>query len=111
MPTKPRFDTVKKAKDITVLGNRLKMLLGESDKAAQLLQALTYQSFQYSASLLPEVADSPKPVDDAIRWGFGHESGPFETWDMLGIKGTVKQMKAEGYPAAQMGGRHAQVGD
>jgi 3-hydroxyacyl-CoA dehydrogenase len=60
---------------------------------------LTYQSFQYSASLLPEVADSPKPVDDAVHWGFGHEAGPFETWDMLGVKETVKRMKAAGYPA------------
>ena len=98
-PTKPRFDSVKKAKDVTELGERLKILLDESDKAAQLVQALTYQSFQYSASLLPEIADSPKPIDDAIRWGFGHEAGPFEMWDMLGVKETVKRMKVAGYPA------------
>jgi len=98
-PTKPRFDSVKKAKDVAKLGERLKILLDESDKAAQLVQALTYQSFQYSASLLPEVADLPKPIDDAIRWGFGHEAGPFEMWDMLGVKETVKRMKAAGYPA------------
>jgi 3-hydroxyacyl-CoA dehydrogenase len=97
--TKPRFDSVKKAKDVAKLAERLKTLLDETDKAAQLIQALTYQSFQYSASLLPEVADSPKPVDDAIRWGFGHEAGPFETWDMLGVKETVKRMKVAGYPA------------
>jgi len=100
-PTKPRFDSVKKAKDVPELGERLKVLLGEDDKAAKLMQALTYQSFQYSASLLPEVGDSPKSIDDAIRWGFGHEAGPFETWDMLGVKDTVKKMKAEGYPAAK----------
>jgi 3-hydroxyacyl-CoA dehydrogenase len=98
-PAKPHFDSIKKAKDIVELGERLKVLLDESDKAAQLVQALIYQSFQYSASLLPEVADSPKPVDDAVRWGFGNEAGPFETWDMLGVKATVKRMKAAGYPA------------
>jgi 3-hydroxyacyl-CoA dehydrogenase len=98
-PTKPRFDSVKKAKDVAGLGERLKLLLDESDKAAQLVQALTYQGFQYSASLLPEVADTPKPVDDAVRWGFGHEAGPFEMWDMLGVREMVKQMKAAGYPA------------
>ena len=97
-PTKPHFDSVKKAKDNTELGERLKVLLDETDKAAKLVQALTYQSFQYSASLLPEVADSPKPIDDAIRWGFGHEAGPFEMWDMLGVKETVRRMKAAGYP-------------
>ncbi len=98
-PTKPRFDSVKKAKDVPELGERLKVLLGEEDKAAKLVQALTYQSFQYSASLLPEVGDSPKPIDDAICWGFGHDAGPFETWDMLGVKETVKRMKAAGFPA------------
>jgi 3-hydroxyacyl-CoA dehydrogenase len=30
-----------------------------------------------------------------------HEAGPFEIWDMLGVKETVKRMKAEGYPAAK----------
>ena len=100
-PTKPRFDSVKKAEDVAELGERLRVLLGEDDKAARLVQALTYQSLQYSASLLPEVGDSPKPIDDAIRWGFGHEAGPFEIWDMLGVKETVKRMKAAGYPAAK----------
>ncbi len=41
-----------------------------------------------------------KPVDDAVRWGFMHEAGPFEIWDMLGVKETVEQMQAAGYPAA-----------
>ncbi|HEY9151656.1 MAG TPA: 3-hydroxyacyl-CoA dehydrogenase NAD-binding domain-containing protein [Anaerolineales bacterium] len=98
-PTKPRFDSVKAAKDVAELGERLKVFLNADDKAAKLVQALTYQSFQYSASLLPEVGDSPKPIDDAIRWGFGHEAGPFETWDMLGVKETVKRMKAAGFAA------------
>jgi 3-hydroxyacyl-CoA dehydrogenase len=29
-----------------------------------------------------------------------HEAGPFETWDMLGVKDTLQQMEAAGYPAA-----------
>jgi len=100
-PTKPRFDSVGKAKDIENLGERLKVFLGASDRGAQLIQALTYQGFQYSSMVIPEVADTPKPIDDAIRWGFMHEAGPFEIWDMLGVAETVEQMKAAGYaPAA-----------
>jgi 3-hydroxyacyl-CoA dehydrogenase len=98
---KPRFDSIGKAKDIEDLGERLKALLAESDKAAELVKALTYQGFQYASVLLPEVADTGKPIDDAITWGFGHAAGPFETWDMLGVKEVVEQMKAAGYaPAA-----------
>lgn len=99
--SKPRFDSVKAAKDVEGLGDRLKVMLDAADKAAKLVKALTYQSFQYVSSIIPEVADTAKPIDDAVRWGFSHEAGPFEIWDMLGVKETVKRMKAEGYPAAK----------
>jgi 3-hydroxyacyl-CoA dehydrogenase len=100
-PTKPRFDSVKAAKDVEGLGDRLKVLLEADDKAAQLVKALTYQGFQYSSSIMPEVADTVKPIDDAVRWGFQHEAGPFETWDMLGVKDTLKKMMAAGYAPAR----------
>jgi len=100
-PTKPRFDSVKAAKDVEGLGDRLKVLLEADDKAAKLVKALMYQGFQYASSIIPEVADTVKPIDDAVRWGFMHEAGPFETWDMLGVKEIVKRMKSEGYPAAR----------
>jgi len=100
-PTKPRFDSVKAAKDVDGLGDRLKVFLEADDKAAELVKALTYQSFQYTSSIIPEVADTPKPIDDATRWGFSHEAGPFETWDMLGVKDIVAHMNAAGYPAAE----------
>ena len=97
---KVRFDSVGKAKDIEKLGERLKVLLAEDDKAAQLVKALTYQSFQYASTLLPEVADTPKPIDDAVRWGFMHEAGPFETWDKLGVAKTLEVMKTADYAPA-----------
>jgi 3-hydroxyacyl-CoA dehydrogenase len=73
----------------------------ESDRGAALVKALTLQGFQYASAILPEMADTGKPVDDAVRWGFGHEAGPFEIWDMLGVRETVKQMKAAGFAPAQ----------
>ena len=98
---KPRFDSVKAAKDVEGLGDRLKVMLDADDKAAKLVKALTYQGFQYVSTIIPEVADTVKPIDDAVRWGFMHEAGPFETWDMLGVKEIVKRMKAEGYVPAK----------
>jgi 3-hydroxyacyl-CoA dehydrogenase len=97
---KVRFDSMGKAKDVENLGERLKIMLAADDKAAQLVKALTYQGFQYASTLLPEVADTPKPLDDAARWGFMHEAGPFEKWDMLGVAETVLAMKAAGYEPA-----------
>jgi len=99
-PTKPRFDSIGKVKGIEDLGERLKAFMAEDDKAAKLARALTLQAFQYASSIIPEVADTPKPLDDAMRWGFSHEAGYFEMWDMLGVKETAEQMKAEGYTPA-----------
>ena len=76
------------------------MLLEADDRAAKLVKALTYQGFQYASSIIPEVADTVKPIDDAVRWGFMHVAGPFETWDMLGVKETLERMQAAGYAAA-----------
>jgi 3-hydroxyacyl-CoA dehydrogenase len=98
---KPRFDSIGKARKEDKLDEKLKVLLSEEDKAAKLVQALTYQSFQYASTIIPEVADTPKPLDDATRWGFMHEAGPFETWDMLGVAETVNTMKSAGYEPAE----------
>jgi 3-hydroxyacyl-CoA dehydrogenase len=77
-PTKPRFDSVKAAKDVEALGKRLKVLLDADDKAANLVKAFMYQGFQYASSIIPEVADTLKPIDDAVRWGFMHEQVPLK---------------------------------
>jgi 3-hydroxyacyl-CoA dehydrogenase len=98
---KARFESVGKAKDLETLQERLGIFLSETDRAATLIQALTYQGFSYASSLIPEVADTAKPIDDAMRWGFGHDFGPFEIWDMLGVKEIVKKMKAAGFAPAK----------
>lgn len=100
-PSKPRFESVKAARGIEKLGERLGLMLDANDRGGQLVQALTYQSLQYTSSLLPEIADSPKSIDDAVRWGFQHEAGPFEIWDMLGVAETARRMKKAGYPPAK----------
>jgi 3-hydroxyacyl-CoA dehydrogenase len=99
-PTKVRFDSIGKAKDVQSLVERLRIFLTSDDRAAQLVKALTYQSLAYSSECIPEIADTPKPIDDAMRWGFGHDAGPFEIWDMLGVSTIVSEMAAAGFPAA-----------
>jgi 3-hydroxyacyl-CoA dehydrogenase len=99
-PQKVRFESIGKAKDIEALGERLNILLSAEDRAGQLVRALTYQGLAYASACIPEIADTPKPMDDAMRWGFGHDAGPFETWDMLGVAETSTAMKAAGFPAA-----------
>jgi 3-hydroxyacyl-CoA dehydrogenase len=99
-PQKVRFESIGKAREEDSLGARLKILLAADDRAGKLVQALTYQALAYSSERVPEIADSPLPIDNAVRWGFGHEAGPFETWDMLGVEETAGAMRAAGFPAA-----------
>jgi 3-hydroxyacyl-CoA dehydrogenase len=99
-PQKVRFESIGKVKDEEDLGKRLEGLLATEDRAGQLVQAITYQSLAYASEMIPEIADNPKPIDDAMRWGFGHEAGPFEIWDMLGVKETAEAMKAAGFQPA-----------
>jgi 3-hydroxyacyl-CoA dehydrogenase len=99
-PQKVRFESIGKAKEMTGLGERLKVLLAGDDRAAELARALTYQSLAYASERIPEIADSPTPIDDAMKWGFGHEAGPFETWDLLGVAETADAMQEAGFPPA-----------
>jgi 3-hydroxyacyl-CoA dehydrogenase len=104
-PSKPRFDSIGKAKDLEKLGERFEVMLSAQDRAGQLVRALTYQTFAYASERIPEIADTPLPIDDAMRWGFNNEAGPFETWDMLGVAETVECMQSEGYPPAEWVGK------
>jgi 3-hydroxyacyl-CoA dehydrogenase len=51
---------------------------------AQFLWAIFRDVFLYSAYHLADVADNVRDVDLAIRWGFGWQMGPFETWQAAG---------------------------
>jgi 3-hydroxyacyl-CoA dehydrogenase len=99
-PQKVRFESIGKLKDKEYLGEKLNILLEADDRAGQLVRALIYQSLAYASERIPEVADTPKPIDDAMRWGFNREAGPFETWDMLGVAGTVHAMQEAGFETA-----------
>ncbi|MFT3806150.1 3-hydroxyacyl-CoA dehydrogenase/enoyl-CoA hydratase family protein [Arenimonas sp.] len=51
---------------------------------AQFLWACFRDLFHYSAFHLASIADNARDVDFAIRWGYGWNLGPFETWQAAG---------------------------
>ncbi len=104
------FESVKAAREIEDLGPRLTNLLGADDRAASLVKAILLQGLSYASHCIPEIADTPKPIDDAMRWGFGHQAGPFEIWDMLGVGKTAGLMEEAGFPAANWVGDMLQAG-
>jgi 3-hydroxyacyl-CoA dehydrogenase len=99
-PAQVRFDSVGKVRKIEELGPRLRALLEHDDRAAEYVRNLLYYSLSYASHVTPEIAYSLKDVDDAMRWGFSHEAGPFELWDMLGVAETVEKMEDAGFEVA-----------
>lgn len=51
----------------------------------------------YSANRVPEIADTIVEIDNAMKWGYAWETGPFETWDNIGLKASVERMEKDGY--------------
>lgn len=98
---KGRFASVKAAKPIDNLNQRLKTLHGAGDKGSEFVNKVAHYLFQYASNRIPEIADELYKVDDAMRAGFGWEIGPFEYWDVLGVAKTVKAMEEAGKKPAQ----------
>ncbi|MFQ5407904.1 MAG: 3-hydroxyacyl-CoA dehydrogenase family protein, partial [Anaerolineales bacterium] len=96
-PTKVRFDSIGAVRKIADLGERLRALLQYDDRAAQYAWHTLAFELSYAAQRIPEISDDVKSIDDAVRWGYFHEAGPFEIWDMLGVQETATRMQADGY--------------
>jgi len=94
--TKPRFDSIGAAKKISDLGQRMKMLAGADDRAGKFIWELTKTSLLYAAQVAQEIADDIVSIDNALKWGFNFEMGPFETWDAIGVQESVSRMLEEG---------------
>ncbi|WP_337969995.1 3-hydroxyacyl-CoA dehydrogenase/enoyl-CoA hydratase family protein [Virgibacillus salexigens] len=76
---------------------KLKTLISnEGDRAGDLVWSILKPVCIYAAELTGEIADDIVAIDNAMKWGFGWEMGPFETWDAIGLRKSVERMEAEG---------------
>jgi 3-hydroxyacyl-CoA dehydrogenase len=98
---KPRFDSVGAAKKAGAVGDRIRAMLAGSDRAAELARKVTYATLAYASNRVGEIADDVVNIDRGMRWGFGWDVGPFETWDAIGVQKGLDEMQALGIqPAA-----------
>ena len=71
------------------------------DKAGKYFWEVTSDSLIYSANRIPEISDDIVNVDNAMKWGYGWELGPFEAWDAIGIENSVDRMIKDGKSVPQ----------
>jgi len=78
---------------------RVKKLAADQGKAGDFARKVLYRSLAYSARRVAtgEIADSVVAIDDAMRWGYNWELGPFETWDALGFAETTDAIEKAGH--------------
>ena len=94
---KPRFDSIGSTRGVDDVDEKTRRMVNGNDRAAELARTVIYETLIYSANRMGEISDSVADIDHALRWGFGWERGPFETWDALGVKATAAKMEAAGY--------------
>ena len=73
----------------------MKALVASPGKAGEFAWTVLSRSLAYAARRIPEITDSVEAIDNAMRWGYGWDLGPFETWDALGFQETYDRMKAD----------------
>ena len=93
-PEKIIDPSIKEAKKIDGLKERLKYLFNMKGKYGDFYRSTFCDSFRYCSLRIPEVSDDIYKIDDAICSGFGWKFGPFQTWDILGVKETVSIMES-----------------
>ncbi|MDQ0298362.1 3-hydroxyacyl-CoA dehydrogenase [Salibacterium salarium] len=86
-------DEAKQAKNIS---DKMKALVYAEDEAGTFVWNVLKPVLLYSAEKCGEIANNITAIDDAIKWGFGWQLGPFETWDAIGVEKSVQRMEAEG---------------
>lgn len=93
---KPKFASVEATKATDDPARKLQIILQNNDKAAQFAWRNIRDTLLYSFKRIPEIADDIVNVDNAMKWGFNWELGPFEMFDAIGVKTFVEKAQKDG---------------
>jgi 3-hydroxyacyl-CoA dehydrogenase len=92
-------DVKKKTKELGNVADttqRLKKLVATPGKVGEFAWKVLSRSLAYSARRIGEIADDVVAIDEAMKWGYNWDLGPFEKWDALGFVETVERMQKDG---------------
>lgn len=94
---KVEFPCLSEAKKAKSLPEKVKAILYGEDKGARYAWRAVASQLIYSAKRIPEISDAIVEIDNAMKWGYNFEMGPFETWDAIGVTESVTKMEADGF--------------
>jgi 3-hydroxyacyl-CoA dehydrogenase len=93
----PTYPCLEKARHARTLAERLRAVVYGDDKLARFAWKALANNLIYATNRIPEISDTVVDIDNAMRWGFNFELGPFETWDAIGLKESVEKMARDGF--------------
>ena len=93
-----QFPSLESVGKIADPAERLRALCAAPDQAGAFAWKHLSTVLCYAANRLSEIAEDVVSVDNALKWGYNWELGPFEIWDALGARETVDRLSKEGRP-------------
>ena len=94
---RPKLASLATAKNINSLPKRIQFFFFEAkDKGGDLIRKSLLGLFAYCSNRIPEIADDLYSIDDAMKAGYAWELGPFEYWDIVGVKKGIEMAEAQG---------------
>jgi 3-hydroxyacyl-CoA dehydrogenase len=94
---KPKYESISLAKKLE--GNvpdMIKTVFNGTDMAGEVAREYLCNNFIYAANRVPEICDNIVGIDNAMKRGYNHQLGPFETCDAVGIRNAVEVMRKLG---------------
>ena len=76
------------------IGQQINALINLNSKKGKFFWEILSRMLIYCANRIPEISESYKNIDNAMKWGFGWKFGPFEIWDMIGFSSSVSRMES-----------------
>jgi 3-hydroxyacyl-CoA dehydrogenase len=93
---KPKFASIAAVKLVDDPAQKVRMVVEGQDKAAEYAWKNLRDTLIYTVNRIPEIADDVVNIDNAMKWGFNWEIGPFEMLDAIGVGRFVKRAEGDG---------------
>jgi len=95
--TQPKYESISAAKKIEDnITEMIRTVFNGTDLASEVIRDYLCNNFIYAANRVPEICDNIVGIDNAMKWGYNHQMGPFEMWDAVGVRHAVDVMKKSG---------------
>lgn len=74
------------AKKVEIMDKRMREMMASEEKSGFFIRDYICGLFSYASNRIFEISDHIYSIDDAMKAGYAWTYGPFEFWDMIGLK-------------------------